>query len=57
MDNDMTPNDIATMPPPTLDQLERQLIAALYAVWRAQGKEKRVVEIRQDSNGRKFDRS
>ena len=43
-----TMTSIETLPPPALDQLERQLIALLYAIWRAQGKSKRVVEVRKD---------
>lgn len=37
-------DEIETMQPPALELLERQLIAALYAIWRAQGKSKRVVD-------------
>ena len=45
-----TMDAIETLPPPTLEQMERQLIALLYAIWRAQGKSKRVVEVRKDNN-------
>ena len=37
-------DEIETMQPPALELLERQLTAALYAIWRAQGKSKRVVD-------------
>lgn len=40
--------ELDALPTPALEQLERQLIAFLYAIWRAQGKSKRVVEIRPD---------
>lgn len=46
-----TITSIETLPPPSLEQLERQTIALLYAIWRAQGKSKRVVEVRQDKSG------
>lgn len=36
------------MPPPTLEQLERQTTAMLYAIWRARGINKRIVEIKQE---------
>ena len=41
--NDITA-EIAMLPAPTLEQLERQITAVLYAIWRAQGKDKRVVD-------------
>lgn len=45
--------EMLQLPAPTLEQLERTLIASLYAIWRAQGKQKRVVEVRKDGgNGR-----
>ena len=41
--NDITA-EIAMLPAPTLEQLERQITAVLYAIWLAQGKDKRVVD-------------
>lgn len=48
-----TVTNIDTLPPQSLEQLERQMIALLYAIWRAQGKSKRVVEVRKDDDDRK----
>jgi len=41
--NDITA-EIAMLAAPTLEQLERQITAVLYAIWLAQGKDKRVVD-------------
>jgi hypothetical protein len=38
-----------SLPPASLELLERQLIAALTAVWRAQGVKKKIIQI--ESNG------
>lgn len=46
----MVPSEIEEMEPPTLDQMERHLIALLYAIWRAQGKNKRIVTIAKGRN-------
>lgn len=42
---DMTA-EIEQLSPSALELLERQLIAFLYAIWRVQGKSKRVVNVR-----------
>lgn len=42
--------EIRQLTPQSLEQLERTLTASLYAIWRAQGKQKRVVEIRQNES-------
>ncbi|MCA9368528.1 hypothetical protein KC887_09865 [Candidatus Kaiserbacteria bacterium] len=36
--------DIETLPPPSLELLERQIISTLYAIWKAQGKDKEIVD-------------
>lgn len=42
--------DIDEVPPPTLDLVERQMIAALYAIWRAQGVKKKIVSVESNAN-------
>lgn len=41
--NDITA-EIAMLPAPTLEQLERQITAALHAIWKAQGKDKEIID-------------
>jgi hypothetical protein len=36
---------VAEWPPTTLDLVERQLIGLLHAIWKAQGKRKRIVTL------------
>lgn len=33
------------VPPPTLELLEREITAALYAIWKARGVRKRIVRV------------
>jgi hypothetical protein len=43
------------LPQPTLEQLERQTIAFLYAIWRARGVDKRIVTPgKNGENGREL---
>ena len=54
-----TADELTSLNRPTLEQLERQTTAFLYAIWKAQGKEKRVVDVRKarnDSDLSPFDR-
>ena len=54
-----TADELTSLTHPTLEQLERQTTAFLYAIWKAQGKEKRVVDVRKarnDSDLSPFDR-
>lgn len=34
-----------TLPPVDLEALERQLVAVLYSVWKAQGKRKKIINL------------
>lgn len=47
----MTQGEIEILPQPTLEQLERQTTAFLYALWAAQKKDKKIVDLRQDNVG------
>lgn len=37
--------ELGTVPPADLEHVERQLISLLYALWRVQGKDKRIVKV------------
>ena len=40
--------DTLPLTPEQLDQLERQLIAALHAIWKATGKRKKVIDLTRE---------
>ena len=40
--------DKLPLTPEQLDQLERQLIAALHAIWKATGKRKKVIDLTRE---------
>jgi len=40
--------DALPLTPEQLDQLERQLIAALHAIWKATGKRKKVIDLTRE---------
>ena len=41
-------DDALPLTPEQLDQLERQLIAALHAIWKATGKRKKVIDLTRE---------